>query len=221
MQLLRSPLDAILGSTSKVRVLRVLCRREMGLTARELSRLTETSRPAIAGAISDLEALGVITIEDIGKQYVCRINRVHGLVQAALMPLFTAERAMIDEFYADVRATMESFKPMGVWIFGSAARGEMRPGSDVDVFVLVRRESDVEKLEDRLLDERSNWSKKYGFTVNGIVMTEPAVVAQGKAGSPFIQNILEDARMVLGEIPRSLSARKEFHGSPGRKQATR
>lgn len=202
--MLRNNFDRILGTTSKVRILRLLCSQDRQFSARELTRLTDMSLPAVLKSIADLEADGVLVKETSGGQFLCRINREHEFVRRALQPLFQTERAVADEVLSAIRGALVKPKPLAAWVFGSVARGDERPGSDLDLFVLTARESDAEALEDAMLDELRPWRKRFGYKVSPLAMTLERALSQAKAGSPMIRNAVADARVLIGEIPLSL-----------------
>jgi UTP:GlnB (protein PII) uridylyltransferase len=202
--MLHRGLDRILGTTSKVRLLRILCAQHRVFSARSLSRLSEITLPAVLKALADLEAEGVVAKETAGGQFLCRINREHALVRNALEPLFQAERAAADELFAALGAAVAAPKPLAAWVFGSVARGEERPGSDLDLFVLVAHEADLAPLEDHLLEEIPAWRTRFGCRVSPMLMTLERALAQAGAPGSMVRHAVADARVLTGEIPPAL-----------------
>lgn len=88
--------------------------------------------------------------------------------------------------------------PVYAAIFGSAARGQMLPGSDLDVFVVrpdsaeeVTWESDLA----RLARDSTCWT---GNDTRALVMTEREVVVGASAGDPLLQSVLRDGLLLAG-----------------------
>jgi len=58
--------------------------------------------------------------------------------------LATIDEALIDGVYDRI---VEAFEPEAVYLFGSAARGESRPGSDLDLLVVMEVPQGTSRLE--------------------------------------------------------------------------
>jgi predicted nucleotidyltransferase len=65
---------------------------------------------------------------------VCALRADHPLA-APLVALFAAEREQVDRVLGAIREAAADLQPapLAVWLFGSVARGEDEPTSDVDV----------------------------------------------------------------------------------------
>jgi predicted nucleotidyltransferase len=73
-----------------------------------------------------------------------------------------------------------------VYLYGSYARGDYRPGSDVDMMVLLKDYSDYWKEYMRSSDYVSDISLKYDVTVSYILIKE---VQWKEADKPVLRNI--------------------------------
>ena len=208
MSLLADPLDQALGTTSKIRVLRLLVNQERTLSAREVARLTGMSLPPVLKSLRDLSALGVIVREETPGQLLCRANRDHLLVRTALGPLFAAEAEWTAGVFTRVRAALTA-DVVAAWFFGSAARGEDSPVSDLDLFVLAASEPAADRIREALAERGADWRRELGADLRPVVMTVDAARAQRAAGNPLLLTAVRDARLVTGVIPKELA-----HGSP-------
>lgn len=216
MGILNTPLDAILGSTSKVRLLRLLLAQNRTFSAREAARLTGMSTTAILGAIDDLYKLGLIHREQSARQFLCTANREHRLLKTTLEPLFAAEAEWTEPFFFAIREALgvsaaEHAGPhnkkrdvIAAWIFGSSAVDRDAPGSDVDLFVLTKNDAIVETVGDRISEELERLQRQFGADVRPIVMSYHKAASQLAAGNHFISEALQNIRLVTGEIPPKL-----------------
>jgi predicted nucleotidyltransferase/biotin operon repressor len=229
MGFLANPLDAALSSTSKVRLLRLLIEQDRPISGREAARLTGMSRTAILAAIEDLAMLGLIHRGESGRQFLCRANRDHKLIQSALVPLFGAESEWSTQYFKAVREALiglddKTAKPpsrskssiMAAWIFGSVATGEDEPGSDLDLFVLTRSDNMVEPVLERISDRLTTWQRQFGADIRPIVLPYEKALRQLRAGDAFLANALRSPRMIMGEIPRELA-----HGKANKNATTK
>lgn len=98
-----TPLNAALGSGSKLRLLRALPAHHRPRAARELARLIGMSLPPILRAPRELEALALVTIASTSAQFLCEFNQHHQLVPA-LDALFAAEQSWRDLCLASLQA---------------------------------------------------------------------------------------------------------------------
>lgn len=73
-----------------------------------------------------------------------------------------------------------------VYLYGSYARGDYRPGSDVDVMILLKNYRDYWKEYGRSSDYVSDMSLKYDVTVSYILIKE---LQWNKADKPVLRNI--------------------------------
>lgn len=220
MAFLSTPLDEALNSTSKIRLLRLLIEQDRTVSAREAARLTRMSNPAILGAIADLAELGLIVREQSGRQFLCRANYAHKLVEIALKPLFAAETAWPELLFDAIRRVLASgngsadedvgpshlprARVIAAWIFGSVARGQDEPESDLDLFVLTRTTTDATWVSERIAEAGSRWAEEFGADLRPVIMTLDNALSQHERGGSLIRNAITHARMVVGEIPQEL-----------------
>lgn len=168
-------------------------------------------------AIDDLSKLRLIHRDESGRQFLCRINRDHPLVEAALVPLFSAESTWPTMLFAAIRKGLASFGKTAInspttrnfgivaaWIFGSAAKGTDKPGSDLDVFILMETEKSVEPMVDHVSECLPIWHREFGTDVRPVVMSLKRVRTELRDQNNFLINAIRYSRMVSGEIPFEL-----------------
>ena len=218
MAYLSSPLDTALNSQSKLRILRLLIEQDRTVSAREASRLTGMSLPAIRGALESLVKAGLVDREISGRQFLCRANRQHLLVVQILAPLFASEARWPNMLFAEIRqviASMEThaaskpsrahFDLPAVWIFGSVAKGTDRPGSDLDLMFLARNDHTADVVSQAVGDELADLSHRLGMDVRPVVITVAQAKHQLEQHDYFMTAALRSARVVHGEIPAELN----------------
>jgi len=130
--------EAVFGSTLKIRTLRVLDRyptREF--TTRELSRVVGASDVGVGKALDDLEAFDVVRRRRIGRALAVRANPDSALFAAA-QELFDREEDLGARFRKAVQRWCARQDVESAELFGSAARGELGPRSDVDLLIVSR-----------------------------------------------------------------------------------
>jgi len=125
-------LDALFPRT-RIGVLRELEANEDGLHLRELERRTGVNSRHLSRELHALRDVGILTAKRIGRQDFYRLN--------PNCPIYPELRSMIRKTVglAGVLAgALESFRDRieHAYIYGSHARGEAKPGSDVDLMLV-------------------------------------------------------------------------------------
>ncbi len=115
-------------------VLSVLARADAAFTAPKVQRLLERhSVPGVRKVLNRLVEQGIVSADQAGRTFTYRLNRDH-LAAAAIIELAHLDDALIERIRTAV-ATWDR-APLLVMLFGSAATGQMRVNSDIDVFVV-------------------------------------------------------------------------------------
>jgi len=80
-----------------------------------------------------------------------------------------------------------------VRLFGSEARGEATPESDIDVLIVVEPESDRAKLEDRAIDLAFDVNLEFGVYISPRVVTPGILNHPVWRETPFIRNVARES----------------------------
>ena len=151
---LTSPLRSIAPGLDSA-VLHVLAGTESGLSASQIARLA--SRGTRVGQLPVLNRLvehGLVIAEPANRGFLYRLNREHVLAEPVLMAV--RARVTILQRLTQAVATLRP-EPVHVSVFGSFARGEAGPDSDLDLLIDVGPEHSswfpvglIQDLEDLL-----------------------------------------------------------------------
>lgn len=134
---LQEPLDDLFATGSHVRVLRALAALPQAaqVSGRELARRAGVSQPTARDVLASLEGQGLLLVLRSLKRDSYRLNPDHVLTPVVRY-LFDQERKAIAEVEESIRAVVAKLtRASTAYLFGSAARGDMRPESDIDVAV--------------------------------------------------------------------------------------
>lgn len=129
-------IEDLLGSRSRIAVLRVLLGVSVPLNASQIATRTGLTRPAVASVLADLSTIGAVRSSPAGRATIHWLNRVSVYVEHLISPLFEAERRLPEDMLNDLAETFHEHT-VSVVLFGSYARGEQAPDSDVDVALVV------------------------------------------------------------------------------------
>ena len=191
------PLDDIFQTPSSIKVLRVLAKSELDLTGRQIADMAGLNPQTCQNTLDRLNDLRLLAVRRVGRAYLYRLKSYNAIVQKMLMPLFTTETNLLNNELTKVANQLES-TAIAVILFGSVARGEEEPGSDIDLAIIVQNPENKEaaqELGDEILDELA--------TVTGVV---PTVIVWSKdefkerydRGDGLARSLLEEGRVVMG-----------------------
>jgi predicted nucleotidyltransferase len=190
-------LDHVIGSRTKVRLLRILMSLPYPVSGREVARRAGVS-PIALQSLDELTQLGVVerTITSGLHLYsICRTHRLHN----ALEHLFKEESIRSGEILDRLTRVLEDTGAVvAAVIFGSTVRGEAAAGSDLDLFVVVEDQENIESVEDTLNESALEFTEQYGVRLSPIVVSRDQAAHQYEQGAPLIISVLEEGRRVYG-----------------------
>lgn len=189
---LSDPARSVVPSLDR-QVLAVLAGTTRALTGREIQRLARAgSQSGVQRILNRLAEDGLVASVQAGSARLYSLNREH-----VAAPVVTALVGLRGELFARIRRALAEWPlpPAAAAVFGSAARGDGGPESDIDVF-LVRpdgvEQDDAPWAEaiDKLRSQIQRWSGNPA----GIIDASPAQVASMIArNEPIVGQLRRDA----------------------------
>lgn len=191
-----------MGRASHVRVLRALSLHGGGLAPPELARRTGLSRRGAWNALESLEDAGIIEPVGTGHSVPYRLSDTHPL-GVTLRRLFEDEAERADTLISAIRLAAARLDPapLAVWLFGSVARAEDRPGSDLDIAVVAEDGPVARAQAERLRDALDGIGEQFGVRPSVISLSRPEFHALQVEDGPFWRHVVEDAVPLLGPPP--------------------
>lgn len=217
------PLTGVLAGEGSVRLVRELVGQGAPLSPRALADRTGLTIQGTRRALKRLVALGVVDAIGTSDRSLFEISRGHPLA-APLAALFAAEGARTARVAAALRAAIarSPVPVVAAWMYGSVARGEDTPASDVDVAVVFdvdehagsgarRRRGgsagpSVEDAVSGLRDALAPLEAQERVTLS-LVGVSLADVARLTAGDPWWAAVERDAVALVGLAPAAVAAR--------------
>ncbi|MDO9536935.1 MAG: nucleotidyltransferase domain-containing protein [Thermoplasmata archaeon] len=187
---LHNPLDGIMDSKSKVRILRLLFRFPgRDFTEREIASMINMSPNTVNLALNDLRRTNVFIYKRIGRTHAYHCNQ-----GSALFPLFTA----LFEREGKIWLELLDYLRMGLAgvgtsiLFGSFARSEESYDSDLDILIIAKNkklaESRLSEVSERVLSE-------FSVTIAPMIMTRSEFEIKKRKG--FIKQALSEGIIIV------------------------
>lgn len=199
---LSSPLSSLIPSLDAV-ALEVLAGTESALGASRIHHLGRRgSRQGIVNSLDRLVEHGLVTSEPTNHGAMYRLNREHVLAPAVLLGVEARH-----EFIRRLAAACEQLVPVpvSVSLFGSVARNDSRPDSDIDLLVVLEEyPDDVEGWIDQLLVLTGQVAAWTGNHLEAITHSTGHLADLIRAGEPVLDSWREDATTIFGTDVRTV-----------------
>lgn len=195
------PLTTILGAKANVRVLRALFGHGAELAAPALVRQTGLAQSSVREALIGLELLGIVRALGQGRVRLYRIERAHPLA-APLEALFQAEEERYQAITEAIRNAVREFGDcvLAAWLYGSVARGEDGPTSDVDIAVVIKAD-EVSRVADGIRERLMDAEDRLLFHPSIVPIDEDDVRRLDREADPWWRDILRDGIALIGPRP--------------------
>lgn len=171
-------------------VLAVLAQHETTFTTGQLHRvLGRYSEDGIRKVLVRLAGQGIVLADRVGNAYAYQLNRDH-LAADSIIALAHARTALLERLEAQLAA----WCPMPVYaaVFGSAARGDTTPSSDIDILVIRPDDVDEDAWEEQVTALAAQVTRWTGNDAR------PLQFAESEVGDnePVLRDVLHDGLTV-------------------------
>jgi hypothetical protein len=186
-----------LSSKPKLRLLRYLALHHGAFTGRQLALAAGVQPKRAREALAALVELGWVRERKAGRASIYTLNRHHYVVQGILIPAFARETGWL----AELGRRLVAVSPpviRSVILYGSWARGDARPNSDVDLLVVVSDRARKDTLNRHLEAFRASALDRFGVSLSFLVLSTQELADRAQTRSPFIRDILEQGRVLAG-----------------------
>jgi predicted nucleotidyltransferase len=205
---LEAPLRTI-ASPVEAEVLRVLAGADTEFTAPQVQRLAATSSPyGVRKALARLAESGLVIPDRYGTTYTWRANRRH-LLWPAIEIAAGARGQLLDR----IRDEVQQERGVSAYLYGSMARHETSPESDVDVLLVFPDDRDTEQIIDfahELSDNIAAWTGNRGQIYS---VTRSGLADMVRRGDSIVTSLRADAIPLVGpELARLLLDLEPTHG---------
>lgn len=194
-------LDEVLRHKSKIKILRFLFAERDEHTGRAIAKDIGMSASSTYKSLQEMRGEGLIVARRKGNAILYRLQENNYIVKKLLEPLFHKEKSMYDDTISFIKKSLlqQKRKIISIAIFGSVARKEEGPRSDIDLLIIVKDEAgraNIDKIIDKLSVEMA---KKFWTAISPYILTKSEIVKKHAKGQPLVKSILENNQLVYGE----------------------
>lgn len=193
--MLHKYLEQVLGNKGSISVLRALIgHRGRVFTIRGLAEDAGISHTEAASTINDLEKLGIVQIQPVGKAHQISLNKKSYVLNKILEPIFKVEQNSLQEILTILKKNLGSKKIISAVIFGSVARGEEKEDSDIDLLIISNDYDQAIEYVSKIAEEIS---LLFHIKVSHMIFSEKQI--RSKKNSDLINSIIKDHILITGK----------------------
>lgn len=200
------PLSYILDNRIKVDILRFLLKTAAEWSGREIAKELKISPAACHKALKSLYYEGIVFLRAVSHTHLYRLNQQHLITQNFLKPLFQQELQGVNNLISLINLKVKRVDAgiISLALFGSILAGKEKPHSDIDLLVIVKRETDKPKTEKLLSELDSLLTVKTGNILSPYIQTVEEFRRKHKRGLSVIKNIINSHLLIRGKPVRDL-----------------
>lgn len=194
---LRYPLTRILGSAGSVRVLRALVADRSPQSAPQLAGVAGLTPQGVRLVLDTLARQQLVIIHGSGRAQLYALSPSHPFARA-LVALFQEEQRRWDALLESIREVLAKRGPAvsAAWLYGSVARGQDSPASDLDIAILVRSQSVADQVREDLMPLEDEQQLRISLTA-----LTPKEMAALPEDDPWWSDVVRDGRVLKGAAP--------------------
>ncbi len=206
------PLNQLFDHEVKVRVLRFLCRRGGQWNGRRLAAELQVNPTTMHTALRELRDTTVLDFQKVGSSFVYSLADDHYLVQEILRPAFRQEAQGVAQVAMLLRQALgpalHSHVVTAV-LYGSVARRQERPTSDLDVLFVVRSPHAKRQVQEALNRHWEAVTRRFGNSLAPYVNTVREAQRKARRGVALFREILTAHQILWGKPLEEV-----IHGRP-------
>lgn len=189
-------INKMVGDPAKIKTVKLLMKQPEGVSGRELGRLIGVSHFKSHSVLTELAKQGMLIVRKAGKANIYKLNKQHLMIEK-LRPLFQMEENIFT-IVGDLLFSKLKPKPLSIILYGSIARNEERPDSDIDILVIYDDDVFDPKLTDEILEEGSDMPAKFGNRLSAIAVQLSKFQGGVKSKDPLFYRIFREGRVIAG-----------------------
>lgn len=186
--------ETLLGSKVKIKVLRTLWKyKEKEFTIRELAKFLEISHTGIKKVLDELEKTNVVKLRTLGKSHAFKLN-ANSYAARIVEDVFEKEAKALSELQETLRKELTSSWVTSAALFGSLAKAEETPLSDIDLFIVTENRK---KAEETIAELQKDVSEKFGNSISAYYANKQDL--KNKRRDSPIKQVLQDHVLICGK----------------------
>ncbi len=190
------PLEIIFSAPSNVSVLRVLNERSIGISGREVARLSGLSLRTAQVALLNLENSGIVKRFSGNREHLFVIDRKNFFSGNLVEKIFQAESEFRSGIFSAIKKEFNK-NVESIILFGSAVRGNDTINSDLDICLVYKKDKKV--LEEKASLIRSKLYEIYRITFAPVYFPVGRFREMAARKENLVKEILKEGQVIHGK----------------------
>ena len=197
---IHEPLDKILNQETKIKIIRFLFNTRAEWSGRQIAKEINISTATCHKALQDLHSERILLLKSTGVTHIYRLNDSNYIVKNILSELFEKEKSIPKILNTILVKTINrklKGKIFSVVLFGSVAKRKEKPLSDIDIMIVIKRDSDRAEIERIMNTVNDKTMKLFNSRIEPYILT--AADLKKKSKLAIIKEISRTGKLVLGK----------------------
>lgn len=149
------------------------------------------------GVLDVLARQRLVKAHGSGRAQLYELNAAHPLA-SSLAALFQHEQSRWDALMSAIRDVLarHGAAVSAAWLYGSVARGDDSPASDVDIALVVRSHAVADQVREALMP--LEYAQHFRVSLTALTSKELAALPED---DPWWTNVVRDGRVLKGAAP--------------------
>jgi len=155
---------ALLSSKIQIKIVKFLLTHEAAMSEREIASILKVSHMTINRTLQKLAKVNFVNFATIGRAHLWKINRKSYAfkVLSTLIYEMPSTKDPLKDLKRVILKNLPRTLIKKAVLFGSVAKGEEKPNSDIDIFILVETSKDKKEIENSIEKLSSICLTRYG-----------------------------------------------------------
>lgn len=205
---INNPLNTVFDNGIKIRILRIFCLTHIELNGRQVAKEVKVTPKTAHRVLLELVNEGVLFMKNVGRTYLFELNKENLLVKDVLKVTFNLEKKVFNKIFEgildEIKESPLKNEIVSLALFGSVYEKNDRPGSDIDILVIIKNSAVQGKVEKLFEEIEGKVAPLIGNTISAYVNTVSGFRTKATNRLPLIGNILKSHRLLYGKALKEL-----------------
>lgn len=194
----KEPFNDVLGSRSKIKILRFLCNQTEDITGREIARRIDLSHLKTHQVLKEFHKHNIVNMRQIGSAMLYRLNEDNMLVRDILKNLFKSENEPIVKLTEVVIKRLRVFVE-SITLFGKIMYDGRNPDTEIEILLVVRDDMNLRAVETGVKDTADEVMNIFGNKIVAVIWNMEELCSRYRQEDDLFIHIKEIGKTIHGK----------------------
>ena len=195
--------EKLLGRPITLAVLKYLTYQSSGETGRKIAGAIGYSPQSTLNALQELENCQLVSVKKIGRANLYQLNHEHWFIQDGLAPLWSKIDnwpKMLGTYYNKKLR----IKPISIILFGSYAREDAEPESDLDILFVYDNKTNIDDELEIIVSMNGEIVNRFGLIPSPKTISINEFKKSVKKDVGLMRTIFREGKSIFGLLPSEI-----------------